>query len=113
VVWVDHHNFLTVTRDEWVFDKKMRERFRGESCVTGRGRSDAEHVAAAPSGYVRVQRTGKRFEASHSTDGKTWKELNAYEAEWADAPKVGVVAENSFKAPFEVVFSEYTLTLAK
>jgi hypothetical protein len=27
--------------------------------------------------------------------------------------KVGVVAENGFKAPFEVAFDEYTLTLTK
>lgn len=113
VVWADPDNFLTVARDEQLFGKKLGERFRGERRVAGRARTDAEQVATAPSGHVRVERKGKAFEASYSADGKKWEQLCSFEADWIDTPKVGVFAENNYEAPFEIVFSEYKLTTAK
>ena len=47
------------------------------------------------------------------TDGKKWKPLCLHELVWGDRVKVGVVAENSFKAPFDVAFDGYTITFAK
>ena len=72
-----------------------------------------EHVAASQSGYVRVHRKGQTFETSYSADGKTWEVLGSYETEWDDTLKLGVFAENDYEAPFELVFAEFALTLAK
>lgn len=113
VVWADSDHFLTVTRDEQDSGGEPREFFRdarlGISFRVGtEGRVDLKR-----SGYLRVKRTGKVFESSYSTDGKDWDELVSFEEDLADAVKVGVFAENSYKAPFEVIFDEYTLTQPK
>jgi hypothetical protein len=113
VVWNSDENFLTVTRDEWPHDNKPAVQFRGEARTAGRARSDTESSALDRSGYLRVQRKGTELEGSYSTDGTKWTLLHSYAGDWRDTLKVGVVAENSFKAPFEIVFDEYAITFAK
>jgi regulation of enolase protein 1 (concanavalin A-like superfamily) len=110
VVWVDDENFLTVTRAESDFNNKPGERFHGEFRAAGNVRTVTERTESKQSAYLRVQRKGKVFEGSYSSDGKTWEILDSHEAAWPEVLKVGVVAENNYKAPFEVVFSEYTIT---
>jgi regulation of enolase protein 1 (concanavalin A-like superfamily) len=113
VVWSTDENFLTVTRDEWPHDNKPAVQFRSETRIAGRARSDTESSALDRSGYLRVQRKGAELEGSYSTDGKKWTLIHSYVGDWKDALKVGVVAENNFKAPFEIVFDEYAIAVAK
>jgi regulation of enolase protein 1 (concanavalin A-like superfamily) len=113
VVWLDPENFLTATRDERPFGGKEAEYFRGEAVIADRRRSDAELAEIGQSGSLRVQRKGKEFAVRYSTDGKEWKSLCSHKVEWGEKVKVGVIAENDFRAPFEIMFDGYTLTLAK
>jgi regulation of enolase protein 1 (concanavalin A-like superfamily) len=113
IVWVDANNYLMVTRDEQAVGDKPGERFRSEARVLGRIGGDVEYPATNRSGSLRVQRKGKQLDTSYSTDGQKWTALGSLAPTWADEVKVGVVAENNFAAPFEIVFDEYTLTPAK
>jgi regulation of enolase protein 1 (concanavalin A-like superfamily) len=113
VVWLDEQNLLTVTRDEHEFEGEPGEFFRSELRNEGSATGYSKYSAPTQSGYVRAERTEKQFVGSYSTDGKTWKRLDSYELEWGESTRVGVVAENSYKAPFEIVFDEYVLTRTK
>jgi regulation of enolase protein 1 (concanavalin A-like superfamily) len=113
VVWIDDGNFLTVTRDEREYKSEPGEFFRTEVNNEARAGSYSEYSEPGRTGYLRVYRKGNVFESRYSTDGKKWKLLRQYELEWADEVKVGVVAENSFNAPFEILFDEYALVLTK
>jgi regulation of enolase protein 1 (concanavalin A-like superfamily) len=110
VVWTDTENFMTVTRDERKYDGEPGEYFRAETLVEGVAQSFAEYSAPGQSGYLRAQRNGKVLVGRYSLDGKKWTLLHWREGEWGNTVKVGVVAENSFRAPFEAVFDEYALT---
>jgi regulation of enolase protein 1 (concanavalin A-like superfamily) len=113
VVWTDAENFMTVTRDERATsDEEPGEFFRAEMSNGGVAGGFAAYSATKGSGYLRVQRKDKNLESSFSTDGKKWRPLCLYGVEWGDRVKVGVVAENSFKAPFDVAFDEYAITFA-
>ncbi len=113
VVWLDDKNFLTLTRDERESDGAPGEYFRSECCNKGSIRGSADYSAPQQSGFVRVERWEKGLICSYSLDGKKWKPLGSYSAEWGETLKVGVVAENGFKAPFDIAFDEYKVTLAK
>jgi regulation of enolase protein 1 (concanavalin A-like superfamily) len=113
VLWRDADNFLTLTRDERESEGKPGEYFRSQWAHGPSGASLADYRAPGRSGHLRAERRGKTVECSYSTDGKKWTPLGSYTTEWPDAIKVGVVAENGFKAPFEVAFDQYTLTPAK
>ena len=113
VVWLDATNLLTLTRDERECDGTPGEYLRAECCAKGFTRGAADYRAPQKAGYLRVTRWDKGLSCSYSRDGKKWTPLGSYAAEWGDTLKVGVVAENSFKAPFEVAFDEYTLIPTK
>jgi regulation of enolase protein 1 (concanavalin A-like superfamily) len=114
VIWTDAENFMTVTRDERATSgEEPGEFFRAEVCNEGTAGGYAEYSAPKGFGYLRAQRTGKKFQSSFSTDAKKWKPLCLHELAWGDRVKVGVVAENSFKAPFDVAFDGYAITFAK
>jgi regulation of enolase protein 1 (concanavalin A-like superfamily) len=113
VVWTDAQHFLTATRNEQPFGAKPTEHFRCEVCLPERSRSAQDYSALNRSGFLRVQRTGNELEASYSTDGKKWTSLGSHEAAWGDTVKVGVIAENTLRGPFEAVFDEYVLTRTK
>jgi hypothetical protein len=113
VAWADSDQFLTLTRDERAIDNKLAEFFRVELLDKGSAYTRAEQTAVDGAGYLRLQRDGKTMTGRFSRDGKKWNDVWSTEVEWGDALKVGVVAENTFKAPFEVVFDHYTLTGAK
>jgi hypothetical protein len=113
VVWLDADNFLTVTRDERECAGEPGEFYRLEMRDGGKAKGYAEYTDPRQAGYLRARRTGKQIEGSYSTDGKKWKVLALCDAEWAEHLKVGVVAENSYKAPFDLTFDEYALAPAK
>jgi regulation of enolase protein 1 (concanavalin A-like superfamily) len=109
VVWLDDEHFLTLTRDERADDGKPGERYRSEWYQEGSVRGSADYGAPRRSVYLRVMRWEKGLSCSYSPDAKKWQPIGRYAIEWGDVLKVGVVAENGFKAPFEVAFDEYAL----
>lgn len=113
VVWRDDAHALTLTREERASDGTPDEYFRSECHTKGSVSGSADATAPGKSGYLRVLRWEKGLVCSYSLDGKKWKPLGSYVAEWGETLKVGVVAENGFKGPFEVAFDEYTLTPTK
>ena len=113
VVWTDDENFMTVTRDEREIGDEPGEFFRTEVRNESIAGGCAEYTAPKEFGYLRAQRKGQRFEGSYSTDGTKWKALCSAPGGVGEKVRVGVVAENSFKAPFEIVFDKYVLTLAQ
>lgn len=113
VVWRDDEHALTLTREESAGERTVDEYFRSECHNNGSVSGSADAVAPGKSGYLRVTRWEKGFVCSYSLDGKKWKPLGSYVAKWDETLKVGVFAENGFKAPFEVAFDEYTLTPTK
>ncbi len=113
IVWLDHESYLTLTRDERESDGKPGEYFRSEWCQKDSCRGSADYCAPGRSGYLRVERWEKGLNCSYSLDGKKWTALGSYGIEWGEVLKVGVIAENGYKAPFEAAFDEYTLTLTK
>jgi regulation of enolase protein 1 (concanavalin A-like superfamily) len=113
VLWLDDASYLTVTRDERESDGAPGEYCRSEWCHKGTVQCRADYAEPQKSGYLRVERWAKGFHCRYSRDGKKWTPLGSYSCEWGDTLRVGVVAENGFKAPFEVAFDEYTLTSTK
>jgi regulation of enolase protein 1 (concanavalin A-like superfamily) len=113
VVWLDDESYLTLTREERENDGAPGEYIRSEWCHKGSIRGTSDYSAPQRSGYLRVERWEKGLTCRHSRDGKKWAPLGSYAMEWGAALKVGVLAENGFKEPFEVAFDEYTLTLTK
>jgi regulation of enolase protein 1 (concanavalin A-like superfamily) len=109
VVWLGDENFLTVTRDERACDGEPGEYFRSEFCRKGITAGSADYAAPAAAGYVRVYRWAKGLECSYSRDAKKWTPVGSYAIAWDEDLKVGVVAENGFRAPFDVAFDEYKL----
>lgn len=111
VAWADDENFMTVTRDEREYEGEPAEYFRSEAMLAAKARGYAEYSAPKESGFVRLQRKGKTAFASFSTDGEKWQKLGEFEVNWKAEVKVGVFAENSFKAPFAATFGEYKVSV--
>jgi regulation of enolase protein 1 (concanavalin A-like superfamily) len=109
VVWLDDHHFLTLTRDELADDGKPGERYRSERYREGSVQGSADYGAIRQSVYLRIVRWEQKLSCSYSSNGKKWQPIGWYPIEWGDLLQVGVVAENGFKAPFEVTFDEYSL----
>jgi hypothetical protein len=109
VVWGDDKEFMTVTRDEREASGEAGEFFRAEACIAGAVSGYSEYAESPGSAYLRISREGADTSTAYSLDGKKWKRLGTYAVKWGDEVTVGVVAENSYKAPFEVVFDEYAM----
>ncbi|MBA4062147.1 MAG: hypothetical protein C0501_00245 [Isosphaera sp.] len=117
VAWASDEGYCQVLREERVLNGESREAF--ERLLWVRKTPKAAVGGISPAGqkppdaaFLRLARDGKTLKSAHSRDGKGWTEHGAVEVGWG-AVKVGVMAENGYKAPFEVTFDEYTLTVPK
>lgn len=113
LAWVDQNDWVAVRRCA-VSEEDLAEEFwssQREGFVT----SAKVHPSAKPegSGLVRLRREGGEVRTGWSRDGKEWKEFGVWKVKWGGPVKVGVVAENSLKAPVEVTFDRYELTQPK
>jgi len=62
--------------------------------------------------YLRIARTGNAVSFGWSRDGKAWTDREA-EVDWGRRVKVGVLAENTARAPLTATFDRYTLVQPK
>lgn len=113
VIWHTEESYLTLTRDERENDDKPAESYRSEYCHKDVIRGSADYTELHRSGHLRVMRREKGLDCSYSFDGKKWTPVGSYAIAWGDTLKVGVVAENGYKAPFAAAFDDYSLTLTK
>ncbi len=117
IAWVSEKAHLRVQRREESSEDGRNEHFtcdfrdEGRSSGTGTLRRDRDKAESA---FLRLLRVGDTVSVDHSRDGKVWTELNTYKnISWGDNVKVGVIAENGYKAPFIAVFDQYTFTQPK
>jgi hypothetical protein len=108
---------VLVTRREFTFPKPIpnpqQEGFHFDR-VTPKGRGGASapfENGPGGSAYLRLTRAGKVVTASWGRDGKKWHEFQQeYQVGWGETVRVGVVAENEYKAPFEATFDRFRIT---
>ncbi|MBY0457206.1 MAG: hypothetical protein K2V38_07705 [Gemmataceae bacterium] len=91
---------------------RMR-RWIAQNGANGEGGSRALAGNPPAAAFLRLARAGPKVKTAISRDGKDWTEFAAVEVGWKDKVRVGVIAENTFRDPFEVTFDEYTLTQPK
>jgi hypothetical protein len=109
---------VRVARTESTFPRQVpkpqREDFHFD-CVTPLRRDCTSAAADGPGGgaYLRLTRAGKVVAGFWSRDGKKWHEFKQdYQVGWGETVRIGVVAENEYKAPFEATFDQFRITPA-
>ncbi len=60
---------------------------------------------------MRLVRKGQQIATACSRDGKEWESFAEVAIGWKGPVLVGVLAENTFREPFEATFDEYKLTV--
>ncbi|AWM35684.1 hypothetical protein GobsT_66330 [Gemmata obscuriglobus] len=108
---------VQVVRTEFTFPRPIpnpqQENFHFNHYTTNRsyGASAVDKDGPGDAGYVRLTRAGKAVASFWSRDGKTWHEIKSdHRVGWEETVRVGVVAENSYQAQFEVTIDQFRLT---
>jgi hypothetical protein len=108
---------VLVMRRESTFPKPLpnpqQEDFHFDR-VTPKGRVSASAAAEDGPGnaaYLRLTRTGKVVTGYWGRDGKKWHEFMLdHRVGWDETVRVGVVAENKYRARFEATFDRFRIT---
>jgi regulation of enolase protein 1 (concanavalin A-like superfamily) len=114
VVWEDNGETVWVTRSEsHAVDRQ--ERFGWNWWLNGSNRlvSVAGFDKVGEAAYLRLARKGPKLTTNFSRDGKEWTpdtRLGVLDVGWTGPVRVGVIAENGYRATFEAAFDEYRLT---
>jgi regulation of enolase protein 1 (concanavalin A-like superfamily) len=114
VAWQGDGNFIRVVRKDQTLSERPVEAHVRDQCSPRRVTSViTRYKRETGSGHIRLSRQGQIVIAAYSHDDKTWYEIEKVEVDWGSKVKVGVIAENGYKAPFEAVFDQYSLTQPK
>jgi regulation of enolase protein 1 (concanavalin A-like superfamily) len=119
IAWVAEYAYVQVLRREETEEKGRKEHFESDIRLgddrgsgTGTLRSDREKAVAAA--FLQLRREGQTITVAHSRDGKRWTEFKTQkDLRWPDRVKIGVIAKNGYKDPFEATFDEFSVTQPK
>ena len=110
---------VSVTRDEYTWPGPGMPRqlegfqFRYDTRTRNGGASAIDKAGPGETGYLRLTRTGRVLTAAWGRDGRSWNEVDLeHRVGWAEVVRVGVVAENSYRAGFEATFDQFRVARA-